>query len=169
MIINKQDLLLLSPLFPMFDSKQVGNGVSFGLTEAGYDVRIAQEIQFFWNSGFPEIHIFDPVSQEKKVIHDTFTLASTIEMINMPNNLVGIVHDKSTWAREGVAVQNTVLEPGWKGGLTLELNFQRRKDVKIPFGSGIAQILFNEIKTPTAYNGKYQNQGKEPQEAIWEK
>ena len=167
MIVNREDLMKLTPISPMYEGKHNEFGVSYGLTEAGYDVRIAQEIQYFWNGGFPEIHIFDPVSQEKKVIHDTFTLASTIELINMPPNLVGVVHDKSTWAREGLAVQNTVLEPGWKGGLTLELTFQRRKDVKIPYGAGIAQILFNEIKNPVSYNGKYQNQKKEPQEAIW--
>jgi dCTP deaminase len=50
-----------------------------------------------------------------------FMLAATIERFQMPDDLMGIVHDKSTWARRGLVVQNTVIAPGWHGYLTLEL------------------------------------------------
>lgn len=168
MIINGKDLYELKPVSPMIDHKEKLHGVSYGLAEVGYDIRVAQDIHYYWNGGNPEIHITDPISGTKKVVYDTFTLASTIESFSMPDFLVGIVHDKSTWAREGVAVQNTVIEVMWKGVLTLEISFQRRNEVHIPAGAGIAQVIFHQVKNPACYNGKYQNQKAEPQEAIWE-
>jgi len=91
-----------------------------------------------------------------------FTLASAIEEFDMPNNLLGIVHDKSSWARKGLSVFNTVIEPGWKGFLTLELVFHGNERVIIQHGSGIAQVIFHQLENPSAYNGKYQNQPNQP-------
>ena len=54
-----------------------------------------------------------------------FLLAATVERFQMPNDLMGIVHDKSTWARRGLVVQNTVIEPGWHGYLTIEVDQSR--------------------------------------------
>lgn len=134
MIINGKDLYELKPVSPMIDHKEKLHGVSYGLAEVGYDVRVAQDIYYFWNDGNPEIHLVDPITGSKEIIRDNFTLASTIEHFDMPDFLVGIVHDKSTWGRAGVAVQNTVIEPcmhpstevltkdGWKyiSDITLE-------------------------------------------------
>ncbi len=91
-------------------------------------------------------------------------LASTIERFKMPNNLVGIVHDKSTWARRGIAVQNTVIEPGWEGWLTLELTNHGPEPVLLKRGMGISQILFHLLDEPTEipYEGKYQDQERGP-------
>ena len=83
----------------------------------------------------------------------------------MPNCLVGIVHDKSTWARRGLSVFNTVIEPGFKGGLTLELVFHGSGELTIPAGSGIAQVLFHTIAEPAEYTGKYQFQSTDPEPA----
>ena len=80
----------------------------------------------------------------------------------MPNDLVGIVHDKSTWARFGLSVFNTVIEPGWHGFLTLELVYHGNGDLFIPAGSGIAQVVFHETTCAAAYNGKYQRQSQGP-------
>jgi dCTP deaminase len=122
------------------------HGVSFGLSEAGYDIRIKQSVTLY------------PFRR--------FRLASTVEEFAMPNNLVGIVHDKSSWARRGLSVFNTVIEPGWKGYLTLELVYHRWRPLKIPAGAGIAQVIFHQITEPRAYSGKYQNQADRPVEAI---
>lgn len=84
----------------------------------------------------------------------------------MPNFLTGIVHDKSTWARRGLSVFNTVIEPGWRGFLTLELVYHGEGELIIPAGAGIAQVMFHEVKQASTYNGKYQNQGDEPVAAI---
>ena len=96
----------------------------------------------------------------------------------MPTNLLGIVHDKSTWIRQGMSVANTVIEPGWGPApdrpedgcfLTLELTFHGNEPLTIEAGSGIAQILFSRVENPAAYDGKYNNQPDKPVAAIYEK
>jgi dCTP deaminase len=84
----------------------------------------------------------------------------------MPVTLMGIVHDKSTWARKGLSVFNTVIEPGWDGFLTLELVYHGEGTLHLPAGCGIAQVVFHEVKEPAQYSGKYQNQEDRPVEAI---
>lgn len=120
---------------------------SYGLSYCGYDVRVKQG---FW---------LWPLKGR---------LASTIERFKMPLDVVGTVHDKSSWARRMVAVQNTVIEPGWEGYLTLELSNNTWKPIYIPAGVPIAQILFHRIEAPMSigYQGKYQNQIDAPQEAL---
>ena len=87
----------------------------------------------------------------------------------MPTNLVAVVHDKSTWARKGLSIFNTVVEPGFKGGLTLELVYHGEDELHIPAGAGIAQVIFAEVSEPAAYTGKYQFQSMDPVSAIFEK
>ena len=149
MILNQEGLLRASPVKPMSRNKVKDLGVSFGLSEAGYDVRIKQSVT---------LHPFRK-----------FTIASTFEYFEMPNNLVAIVHDKSTWARLGLSVFNTVIEPGWRGWLTLELVYHRWWPLTIPAGAGIAQVIFHELREPASYGGKYQDQPNAPVKAIREK
>ncbi len=149
MIVNGEALLKAKPIVSMMNEKHKFNGVSYGLAEAGYDIRIKQTV---W------LHPFSK-----------FKIASTIDKFAMPYDLVGVVHDKSTWARRGLSVFNTVLEPGWEGYLTLELVYHGWKPLKILGGSGIAQVLFSRIEKPAAYSGKYQHQADRPVDAIYEK
>lgn len=160
MVINDVDLVRLSPIVGMVHRKMVAEGTSYGLSEAGYDIRIKQRVKFRPRDG----HISAVV--DGMFVPDTrFILASAIEEFDMPTNLVGIVHDKSTWARRGLSVFNTVIEPGWKGFLTLELVYHGNGELVIPAGAGIAQVLFHELKLERAYKGKYQNQEDKPVEA----
>ncbi len=160
MVINDVDLVRLSPIVGMVHQKMVAEGTSYGLSEAGYDIRIKQRVKFRPRDG----HISAVV--DGMFVPDTrFILASAIEEFDMPTNLVGIVHDKSTWARRGLSVFNTVIEPGWKGFLTLELVYHGNGELVIPAGAGIAQVLFHELKLERAYKGKYQNQEDKPVEA----
>lgn len=165
MVINQDALLELAPIKDMLRTKEKSNGCSYGLSEAGYDIRIKQGIHFIPQqttiirideTGVPEHHI------------GNFVLASAMEEFDMPNNLVGIVHDKSTWARRRLSVFNTVIEPGWKGFLTLELVYHGDTDLIIPAGTGIAQVIFHELAVPMVYDGKYQHAGDHPCEAIHE-
>lgn len=144
MILPSQLILQWKPLSPLVKRTDY-LGYTYGLSPAGYDVRIAESL------------VLQP---------GAFALASTIELFDMPNNLLGIVHDKSSWARRGLAVQNTVIEPGWRGHLTLELT-THRGGLDIPAGVGIAQIVFHLLSEPTdsPYSGKYQDQEAGPQEA----
>lgn len=149
MIINGIPLLRSKPLEPMLDKKHRANGVSHGLSEAGYDIRVKQDIRL--------------------TSKDRFMLASTVERFTMPDHLVGVVHDKSTWARQGLSVFNTVIEPGWEGYLTLELVYHGNDEIIIPAGSGIAQVLFYALLDTAHYgDGKYQNQPDQPVEAKFE-
>lgn len=119
---------------------------SFGLSSAGYDIRIAEDI----------------------IIWPLFgRLASSIEKFNMPNDVMAEVKDKSSWARRFLTVQNTVIEPGWNGYLTLELTNHRLWPIKLRAGTPIAQIIFYNLDQPTLqpYIGKYQNAPQGSQKA----
>jgi dCTP deaminase len=142
MIVNRAELLGAKPIKDMIPYKEVSHGVSHGMTEAGYDLRVRQAVH---------------LSPRHR-----FELASTIEEFDMPSDLVGVVHDKSTHARRAISVFNTVIEPGWRGFLTLEIAYFGDYDIIIPAGSGIAQVLFHRVEVPAFYEGKYQNQPDMP-------
>lgn len=164
MIINGTELLKAEPILNMETCKIESQGVSYGLGEAGFDIRIKQDIEFTRGTKFPRIVFVDSVPNAGR-----FCLASAVEEFNMPDNLVGVVHDKSTWARQGLSVFNTVIEPGFKGYLTLELVYHGEGELIIPAGSGIAQVLFHEVLEPRQYTGKYQSQPNRPVSAIMKK
>ena len=146
MIINGRKLYDARPVSPMAGMKLREHGVSYGLAEAGYDLRIKQSVT---------LHPFR-----------RFALASTIERFDMPENLVAIVHDKSSNIRRGLMVGNSVVEPGWRGWLTLELFYFGWKPLRIEAGTGIAQAIFHELAEAATYgNGKYQDQPDHPVEA----
>jgi dCTP deaminase len=164
MIINRNSLLKKAPIENMLETKMRHNGVSHGLAEAGYDIRIAQDIVFS-----PSRHGGMLLTVNSgPVIFSRFTIASAMELFQMPDDLVGRVCDKSTWARRGLSVFNTVIEPGWKGYLTLELVYHGNEYLEVLAGTGIAQVLFEKIDQPIRYNGKYQNQENRPVEARLE-
>jgi dCTP deaminase len=160
MILNGISLLEAAPIRDMVPEKRREHGVSYGLAEAGYDIRIKQSIDFRVFETMPPRVIVDGVH-----VGQRFCLASAIEEFDMPPYLVGIVHDKSTWVRRGLSVFNTVLEPGWKGFVTLELVYHGTEPLFIPAGAGIAQVLFHEVASPAHYEGKYQGQEDRPVEA----
>lgn len=152
-IASAQTIALLRPIKDLIPYKVVHeeSGMSYGLSAAGYDIRIAEDVML---PALGEASWSSP-----------FALASAMEEFQMPDMLLGTVHDKSTWARMGLAVQNTVIEPGWNGFLTLELINQSRKRIHINAGTPIAQVVFHRLDYPTAfpYKGKYQDQGRGPQ------
>lgn len=161
MVVNGQSLYRSSQLLDIPDHKISEHGVSYGLGEAGYDIRIKQDITFYRLFGLiPMVKIVDGNTTTWQF--GKFALASAIEKFNMSPSCVAIVHDKSTWARRALSVFNTVVEPGWKGYLTLELVYHGRKKLHIPAGSGIAQVLFHLVQEPAQYNGKYMNQENKP-------
>ena len=137
------------PMLDPFHERTVANGMTFGLGPAGYDVRIKQRVT---------------------LMRGEFVLASTIERFAIPNDVLAKVADKSTWARRGLAVQNTIIEPGWSGWLTLELTNHGYSPIDIEAGSPIAQIIFHQLLEPTEipYRGKYDQQADAPVAAIME-
>ena len=156
-VVNGTALLQAAPIKNMACGKILEHGVSHGLGEAGYDIRIKQEVHFYRGRGG---YCGDQRTMGR------FLLASAIEEFDMPNDLVGIVHDKSTWARRGLSVFNTVIENGWKGFLTLELVYHGDQELIIPAGAGIAQVIFHETSSKAQYTGRYNNQEDRPVPAI---
>lgn len=164
MVVNGNSLYRSSQLLDVPDHKVSKHGVSYGLGEAGYDIRIKQDITFYRLFGLiPMVKVVDGNKVSRHL--GKFALASAIEKFNMSPSCVAIVHDKSTWARRALSVFNTVIEPGWKGWLTLELVYHGRKKLHIPAGAGIAQVLFHLVQEPANYNGKYMNQPDKPVKA----
>jgi dCTP deaminase len=149
MIVNGGALLKAAPVSPMLAEKRRAYGVSYGLSEAGLDIRIRESV------------VLHPFRR--------FTLASSLESFDVPDDLVGIVHDKSTWIRQGLVVGNTVVEPGWKGeSLTLELFYFGWWPLRVPAGAGIAQVIFHQTAERRPYAGKYQHAPEGITKAILE-
>lgn len=146
MILSGETLRTVRPVDPFCEPGRAF-GRSFGVSHAGYDVRLDQDI-WLWPKGF--------------------VLASTMEKFDMPRNVLGVVHDKSTNIRLGIAVHNTVVEPAWCGWLTLEISNQSWRPRLLRRGTPIAQIIFHTVDVDVEgyADGKYQHQKRGPQKAI---
>lgn len=129
-----------------FYLKGSSEGRSFGISVCGYDVRLDRDIWLWpwWGR-----------------------LAAIEEFLALPLDLRANVEDKSTNARMFVTVQNTNIEPGWHGYLTIELTRHLPWPIRLKKGTPIAQIVFEELSRPSqkGYTGRYQNQQAGPQKA----
>lgn len=169
MIINGTALLSAAPIDEMFMHKVQGDPTSYGLTECGYDIRIAEDIIFTrrkvsTHNGI-EMKMVGLVNGEMK--GRRAVLGSSIECFGMPTNLMGRVLNKSTWARKFLDCSLTTnIEPGWRGHLTIEMVYSGEDDLFIPKGAGICQVIFETLAEDAQYKGKYQDQKAEPVEAM---
>jgi dCTP deaminase len=145
--------------------------ISYGVSSYGYDVRCSNEFNVFTN-----IHsaIVDPKFFDEKSFVDihsdicvippnSFALARTVEYFKIPRNTLTVCLGKSTYARCGIIVNVTPLEPEWEGHVTLEFSNTTNLPAKIYAGEGVAQMLFFESDEECAVSykdrgGKYQGQ-----------
>jgi len=105
----------------------------------------------------PAYDLYDE-SYKHTLIHGHSHLLTTIEYMEVPNDLMGFVELRSTWARKGLILPPTIIDAGFKGTITLEV-FNGGKDIEIPFGQRFAHIIFSKLTSPAIpYIGKYQNQ-----------
>jgi dCTP deaminase len=155
--------------------------ISYGVSSVGYDLRVKDEFRVFVNRGVVggivdpkafDPHLFLTESGKGKVIipPNSFALAASVERFVMPRNVAGIVLGKSTYARCGINVNCTPMEPGWEGHLTLELANTTPLPALVYADEGIAQVLFFETAVPCEVSyadrkGKYQGQSAEPTSA----
>ena len=148
MILSAQTLRMRGMISPWMERTQFDSQygpLTYGCGPAGYDVRVEDEYY---------------------IAPNMFFLASTFEHFRMDHDVLGVVHDKSTWIRRGLAVHNTVIEPGWRGHLTLEIKNVGNDYLTLERGAPIAQIVFHMVdRVTTGYNGKYQDQPRGPQGA----
>ena len=155
-----------------FEDKQVRDGkISYGLSSFGYDARVSEEFKIFTNVNS---EIVDPkdfkstnfVTKNGPVCvipPNSFALARTVEHFKIPKNVLVICLGKSTYARCGIIVNVTPLEPGWEGHVTLEFSNTTPLPAKIYANEGVAQFIFlkgNETPEVTYADrkGKYMGQ-----------
>ena len=155
-----------------FEDRQVREGViSYGVSSYGYDVRIARDFKIFTNinSTIVDPKNFDPrsfvdfVGDVCVIPPNSFALARTVEYFRVPRNVLVVCLGKSTYARCGIIVNVTPLEPEWEGIVTLEVSNTTPLPAKIYADEGIAQMLFFESDEPCEVSyadkkGKYQAQ-----------
>ena len=145
--------------------------ISYGVTSYGYDVRVDRHFKVFtnvWGStvdpkNFDPKSFVDVVADSCIIPPNSFALAETIEYLEIPRNVLGICVGKSTYARCGIIVNVTPLEPEWRGRVTIEISNTTPLPAKIYAGEGIAQFLFlkSDDVCKTSYadkKGKYQDQ-----------
>jgi dCTP deaminase len=155
-----------------FAEKQVREAViSYGLSSYGYDLRVADEFKIFTNvnTTIVDPKNFDPRSLvEYKgpvciVPPNSFALARSVEYFKIPRTVLTICVGKSTYARCGIIVNVTPLEPEWEGYVTLEISNTTPLPARVYSNEGLCQIVFFESDEPceTSYKdkkGKYQAQ-----------
>jgi dCTP deaminase len=145
--------------------------ISYGVTSYGYDVRCTDQFKIFTNINSQMI---DPKAFNDRIFVDhkgphciippnSFALATTVEYFRIPRNVLTICLGKSTYARCGIIVNVTPLEPEWEGQVTLEFSNTTNLPAKIYANEGVAQMLFLESdeECEVSYKdrgGKYQGQ-----------
>lgn len=163
-ILSGQTIRRLGILDPCADRTQ-DRGLSYGLGPAGYDLRL---VLGDWTGDQTITPRFEDEQGKYTLLQPgDFTLAAAVEHFTMPADTLGIVHDKSSLARQGLTVFNTVIEPGWRGFLTLELRNNGPLLLRLDEGQAIAQVVFHRLDevAERPYDGKYQDQGAGPQTA----
>jgi len=155
-----------------FENKQVrGNKISYGVSSFGYDARVSNEFKIFTNinseivdpKNFKLNNFISKKGDECIIPPNSFVLSSTVEYFRIPNDVMVICLGKSTYARCGIIVNVTPLEPSWEGNVTLEFSNTTPLPAKIYANEGAAQLIFlkgNE-KPDITYadrNGKYMKQ-----------
>lgn len=180
MILNDKEILRLckeeSMIFPFeetsikeLDGEKI---ISKGLSSFGYDISLGYDFEIFSNAKCPAY--IDPKEFNPNIGYklnsyirvlipgNGFALASSHEEFNIPQDVIAICLGKSTYARCGLIVNVTPLEPGWKGVLTMELSNTTNIPIAVYPYEGIAQLLFFRGERPqVTYSdrkGKYQNQ-----------
>jgi dCTP deaminase len=145
--------------------------VSYGTSSYGYDVRCANEFKIFTNINstivdpkeFDRQNFVDLTADVCIIPPNSFALARTVEYLRIPRNVMVVCLGKSTYARCGIIVNVTPLEPEWEGHVTLEFSNTTTLPAKIYANEGVAQMLFFESDEvcETSYKdrgGKYMGQ-----------
>ncbi|MFO0970037.1 MAG: dCTP deaminase [Gemmataceae bacterium] len=161
----------LVKIHPFAEEAKREGAVSYGLSSYGYDVRVGRSFKVFTNVYGA---IIDPKQFDKSAFVDieadhciippnSFALAETVEYFEIPRDVLATCLGKSTYARCGIIVNVTPLEPEWRGKITIEISNTTPLPAKIYANEGIAQILFFKAdqvceKSYADKKGKYQDQ-----------
>ncbi len=156
---------------PFIESQKRDGVISYGLSSYGYDARCSDHFKIFTNvdSAVVDPKAFNPSSFVDRtgpvciIPPNSFALTHTIEYFRIPRDILVICLGKSTYARCGIIVNVTPLEPEWEGQVTIEISNTTPLPAKIYAGEGICQFLFLQGSAPceTSYadkSGKYMGQ-----------
>eukprot|EP01036_Dinobryon_divergens_P040493 gene40493-53547_t len=156
---------------PFVDAQKREGVISYGLSSYGYDARVGNDFKIFTNvnssvvdpKNFDQQSFVDRNTDVCIIPPNSFALARTVEYFRIPRDVLVICVGKSTYARCGIIVNVTPLEPEWEGHVTLEFSNTTPLPAKIYAGEGCAQVLFFESDEvcETSYKdrgGKYQGQ-----------
>lgn len=164
------------PMIEPFAPRRTEVKISNGLSSFGYDLTLDTDIRFIRSGTIDPLTFKQDVEDNKLEIINLplddklsffipphgFVLAKTVEYFKMPNNVMGICVGKSTYARCGLVVNVTPIEPGWEGYITLELSNTTDSNIRVYCNQGIAQLCFfrgsEPDKTYADKRGKYQGQ-----------
>ena len=169
---NIRKLAIEEGMISPFEDKQVREGkISYGLSSYGYDARVSEEFKIFTNvnseivdpKNFKSTNFVTKNGTECIIPPNSFALARTVEKFKIPKDILVICLGKSTYARCGIIVNVTPLEPGWEGYVTLEFSNTTPLPAKIYANEGVAQFIFLKGKeTPEVTyadrKGKYMGQ-----------
>ena len=156
---------------PFIKKQKADGNISYGLSSYGYDARVSNEFKIFTDvdsaivdpKNFSQNSFVSRTGNECIIPPNSFALASTIEYFKIPKDILVICLGKSTYARCGIIVNVTPLEPGWEGHVTLEFSNTTPLPAKIYANEGVAQFIFlkgNEVPEVTYADrkGKYMGQ-----------
>ncbi len=167
-----KEMVRTNNMISPFENKQVrDNKISYGLSSFGYDARVSNEFKIFTNvnseivdpKNFKLNNFISKKGNECIIPPNSFALSSTVEYFRIPNDVMVICLGKSTYARCGIIVNVTPLEPSWEGNVTLEFSNSTPLPAKIYANEGAAQFIFlkGSEKPDITYadrNGKYMKQ-----------
>jgi dCTP deaminase len=156
---------------PYDDSKICEGVISFGVSSYGYDIRLADAFKIFTNVNaavmdpkqIDERNFIDFKGESCIIPHNSFVLGQSLEFFKIPRNIMAICLGKSTYARCGIIVNVTPLEPQWEGFITIAISNTSPLPTKIYANEGIAQVVFLEANETCEFSyadkkGKYQSQ-----------
>ena len=163
---------MINPFHENLIKEYNGNKViSYGTSSYGYDARVANEFKIFTNinnaiidpKNFQSDNFVDKITDCCILPPNSFALARTIEYFKVPRDIIVICLGKSTYARCGIIINVTPLEPEWEGHVTLEFSNTTNLPAKIYANEGACQFIFFKANSlcKTSYkdrNGKYQYQ-----------
>jgi dCTP deaminase len=165
---------------PFSESRKRPGIISYGVSSYGYDVRVGARFKVFTNTVSGGVAVVDPKAfrsdlfvsvdtAETGLDHivippNSFALAETVEAFRIPRDMIAICVGKSTYARCGIIVNVTPLEPEWRGKVTLEISNTTPLPAKIYANEGIAQILF--LRAERACESSYADKGGKYQDQV---
>jgi len=167
----REQALKTGMIEPFVEAQQREGVISYGLSSYGYDARVAAEFRIFTNvdSAIVDPKAFSDASFVERELDvciippNSFVLARTVEYFRIPRDVLVICLGKSTYARCGIIVNVTPLEPEWEGHVTLEFSNTTPLPARIYAREGACQFLFlkGEIPPEVSYRdrkGKYMGQ-----------